>query len=164
VRMTLDMDAGELSFVLFAPDQGISREIPGKITGISGPVVAVCCLQSRADTVTISACNGGGVATTDKLQLQAVFDNTCAPKNKVAPIVDSRAKFSAVSSEASPPRNTYAQCKSTPTESGNGPLGPLSGMGSPQSNNNSECGGGSNGSVSNRRRMFGFERQEWSSR
>jgi hypothetical protein len=60
VRMILDMDHGELSFVLEAPDHESSRQVPGKLTGIKGPVVVVCCLQCRGDTVTVCARSNGG--------------------------------------------------------------------------------------------------------
>lgn len=52
VRAMLDMDKGELTFALFGNDS--YREVPGKLTGITGPVVAACCLQNRSDNVTIS--------------------------------------------------------------------------------------------------------------
>ena len=49
VRAYLDMDAGEARFALFRPDDPGSqwREMPGKITGITGPVCAAACMQDR---------------------------------------------------------------------------------------------------------------------
>ena len=48
VRAYLDMDAGELRFALFRPDEpGQWKEMPGKISGITGPVHAAACMQDR---------------------------------------------------------------------------------------------------------------------
>jgi hypothetical protein len=49
VRATLDMDAGEVRFSLFRMDEGRPgwKAMPGKITGVTGPVVAAACLQER---------------------------------------------------------------------------------------------------------------------
>jgi hypothetical protein len=48
VRAYLDMDAGEARFALFRPDEpGQWKEMPGKITGIRGPVCAAACMQDR---------------------------------------------------------------------------------------------------------------------
>ena len=54
VRVMLDMDAGVLKFAKFSLDDGMWKDMPGKITGISQPVVAACCIQERGDGVSLS--------------------------------------------------------------------------------------------------------------
>eukprot|EP00286_Rhodomonas_abbreviata_P007224 CAMPEP_0181337238 /NCGR_PEP_ID=MMETSP1101-20121128/27898_1 /TAXON_ID=46948 /ORGANISM="Rhodomonas abbreviata, Strain Caron Lab Isolate" /LENGTH=377 /DNA_ID=CAMNT_0023447691 /DNA_START=138 /DNA_END=1268 /DNA_ORIENTATION=- len=48
IRASLDMDAGELKFSIFRLDEGGWKSMPGKITGIKGPVSPACCFQERA--------------------------------------------------------------------------------------------------------------------
>jgi hypothetical protein len=54
VRVSLDMDAGELRFAKFSLDEGTWKDMPGKVTGINVPVVAACCIQEKGDGVTLS--------------------------------------------------------------------------------------------------------------
>ncbi|EKX39451.1 hypothetical protein GUITHDRAFT_164933, partial [Guillardia theta CCMP2712] len=62
VRLHLNMDEGELRFSLFRPEEGGWSQLPGKLSGIKGPVVAACCLQDRA-VVTLSE----GAKVTERL-------------------------------------------------------------------------------------------------
>ena len=54
LRLSLDMDAGELRFAKFSLDEGTWKDMPGKVTGINVPVVAACCIQEKGDGVTLS--------------------------------------------------------------------------------------------------------------
>ena len=54
VRALLDMDAGELKFAIVRGESGKCIDLPGKLLGIKGPVVAACCIQDRSDSVVLS--------------------------------------------------------------------------------------------------------------
>jgi hypothetical protein len=49
----LDMDAGAVKFAKFSLEDACWKDLPGKITGISEPVVAACCIQEKGDGVVI---------------------------------------------------------------------------------------------------------------
>jgi len=53
VRVMLDMDAGAVKFAKFSLEDACWKDLPGKITGISEPVVAACCIQEKGDGVVI---------------------------------------------------------------------------------------------------------------
>jgi hypothetical protein len=54
VRAFLDMDARELRFSILKLDEGGWKEMPGKISGLPGTVVAAVCIQDRGDGVSLS--------------------------------------------------------------------------------------------------------------
>jgi hypothetical protein len=57
VRAYLDMNTGEARFALFRPDEpGQWKELPGKITGIVGPVCAAACMQDRCSVSLGESC------------------------------------------------------------------------------------------------------------
>ena len=54
IRVMLDLDKGVLRFALYRSESGAWKDLPGAITDVKGPVVAACCIQSRADSVSLS--------------------------------------------------------------------------------------------------------------
>eukprot|EP00960_Hanusia_phi_P025166 739689-Hanusia_phi.AAC.1 len=73
VRLHLNMDEGELRFSLFRPEEGGWTQLPGKLSGIKGPVVAACCMQDRAVvTLSESAKVTGRLITVDSLRRMKV--------------------------------------------------------------------------------------------
>jgi len=77
VRAYLDMDAGEVCFALFRPDEpGQWKMMPGKITGINSPVCAAACMQDRCS---VSLGESSKMSTVDF----AKEENTAGEENKV---------------------------------------------------------------------------------
>jgi hypothetical protein len=54
IRSFLNMDVGELKFSIVRGESGKCIDVPGKLHGIRGPVIAVCCIQDRNDSVGLS--------------------------------------------------------------------------------------------------------------
>jgi hypothetical protein len=92
VRAYLDMDAGEVRFALFRPDEPGSqwREMPGKITGITGPVCAAACMQDRCTVALSESCR---MSAQQLAQDTAAEEGTSVKRVKVNKYAHVQSKF-----------------------------------------------------------------------